>query len=184
MTTGRPTIRTPEIDEAILAGLAAGRFLRDVCADDGMPNEDSVYRWMDADPEFRGAYARARARGATPLVADGMKILDDCDGTTASQVMKARERAAYRRWLATCYDRATFGEKQGVELSGPNGGPIPQDVRHDVSPQFAAEVGAILAGIGVTIVAGPEGAGPGPSAAPEPVGAPPPAPEAGGAPRS
>lgn len=124
MATGRPSKRTPEVERAILAGVASGRFLRDVCQDPGMPNEDTWYGWMEQDPALSGAYARARARGAAPLVADGMKILDDCDDSDAARVSKARERAHYRRWLAGCYDRATYGDRKGVELSGPDGGVV------------------------------------------------------------
>jgi hypothetical protein len=93
---------------------------------------------MDEDRAFRGAYARARTRGASGLIADGMKILDEADDSEAPRVAKARERAAYRRWLAGCYDRSTFGEKQGVEVSGPDGGPVQVQTIVDIVKAAAA----------------------------------------------
>lgn len=124
MPGGRPTLRTPEVEAKILDGLAAGCFLSDVCAHDDMPSPRTVYGWTDADPEFSRAVARARKAGAGDFVAAGMRGLDECDGDSASQVTKAIGRANYRKWLASCFDRATFGDKQGVEVSGPDGGPV------------------------------------------------------------
>jgi hypothetical protein len=66
-TRPRPRVfYSPEIAAAICAGLEQGRKLRSICADHGMPDHATVFRWLAAHPEFRTRYDRAReGRGGT-----------------------------------------------------------------------------------------------------------------------
>jgi hypothetical protein len=43
--------------------------------------------------------------------------VDKCDGDSSSQVGKAREQGAYRRWLAGCMDPTTYREQTGVVVN-------------------------------------------------------------------
>jgi len=57
----RPFVRySPETAAKICAGLADGRKLRSICADDGMPAEATVFRWLAVYPDFRTLYDDAR----------------------------------------------------------------------------------------------------------------------------
>jgi hypothetical protein len=57
---------SPEIAQRICAGLAEGRKLRAICADEGTPSYGSVFRWLAAHSDFRACYDRAReGRGGT-----------------------------------------------------------------------------------------------------------------------
>lgn len=59
--TKRSYIRySPEIAERICAGLAEGRKLRAICADEGMPTFGTVFRWLGLHADFRALYDRAR----------------------------------------------------------------------------------------------------------------------------
>jgi hypothetical protein len=49
-----------EIAEKICAGLAEGRKLRSICADEGMPAQGTVFRWLAAHADFRTFYDDAR----------------------------------------------------------------------------------------------------------------------------
>lgn len=61
-----------------------------------------------ADAQRDAAYAHAE---------DGLQILDDAPTLTREEVAKAKERAAYRRWLASKLDRETFGDTPLVQLN-------------------------------------------------------------------
>lgn len=45
---------------AICDRIASGENLRQICEDENMPNERTVYRWLNADGAFCQDYARAR----------------------------------------------------------------------------------------------------------------------------
>ena len=60
--TGRPSLKTPAVMDEIIAGVAAGRSLANVCKDnESLPDVRNVYRWMDQDEGFRLRYLRACA---------------------------------------------------------------------------------------------------------------------------
>ena len=57
---GRPSVYDPALGDIIIEQMSAGRDLRDVLSDPGMPGVTSVYRWMDDEPAFGARVARAR----------------------------------------------------------------------------------------------------------------------------
>jgi hypothetical protein len=58
---GGETLYTPELADRILAGLAGGRTLHDICLDDDMPSCRTVYHWVSEDHEgFTARYYEAR----------------------------------------------------------------------------------------------------------------------------
>ena len=44
--TGRPSIFSQELADAIFSEIGEGRGLSDICRDAGMPNRTTVYRWL------------------------------------------------------------------------------------------------------------------------------------------
>jgi hypothetical protein len=59
-----PSILTPELADRIVAGIRAGRYVEDICRDEGMPCSDTVSRWIQEDRDGFGARCReARAIG-------------------------------------------------------------------------------------------------------------------------
>lgn len=133
--TGRPSSYTPEHEASILEHLAEGGLLIDWCRVDGRPSIGAVYRWMEARPDFREAYARAREVGLHIMAEQVIDISDDAsqdwrkgkDGEevlNAEHVQRARLRVDSRKWLASKLLPRIYGDKQAVEHSGPGGGPI------------------------------------------------------------
>ena len=135
---GRPSIRTPELEAEILRRIAEGESLRKVCRDEGMPNRESVRTWLDADPEFAGRYARAVSERTDVLAEECLEIADDAKSGDAAAVAAARLRVDTRKWFASKLAPRKYGDRSAVELSGPEGGPIPQKVAHEFSDEHYA----------------------------------------------
>ncbi len=73
---GRPSLKSPELVEAICARLATGEPLAAICRDEGMPAYRTVKDWQDSDPEVSAAIARAREAGEDTLAAECLAIAD------------------------------------------------------------------------------------------------------------
>lgn len=112
---GRPSIYTDDLAVRILDLYANGASLRTISEMDGMPGYRTIFDWRRDRESFRTALAHAREAKAESLTDDGLRLIDGCDGDSSSQVTKAREQAAYRRWLAACLDRATYGDALKVD---------------------------------------------------------------------
>jgi hypothetical protein len=66
--TGRPPCYTAELAARVLDALSAGRTLGEVCAEDTMPCEVTVRKWVQEDVDgFAARYRRARQIGHTIL---------------------------------------------------------------------------------------------------------------------
>ena len=74
---GRPCGYNDEIVDKILGRIGDGESLRAVCADKGMPNRATVFRWIARYPEFRDLYGFAREWQAHCLAGDVIEIAND-----------------------------------------------------------------------------------------------------------
>ncbi len=130
---GRPTKYSLKIAEYICAEMAAGRSLRSVCDDEGMPDHTTVLGWDRADVDgFATQYARAREAQAETHAGQILEILDTepnkvvttrTDGTVEEKADPAhvawlKNRADGRKWIASKLKPKTFGDKLDVEHSG------------------------------------------------------------------
>ena len=61
--TGRPSLKTPELIEAICDRLAEGEGHSEICSSEGMPSTRTVQYWQDADEELFAQIMRAREIG-------------------------------------------------------------------------------------------------------------------------
>jgi hypothetical protein len=128
-----------EIADSICAELAAGKSLRAVCREPGMPSPQSVLRWIDADPIFAEQYTRARTAGYHLLADEIIEISDDeCtmvrrdkhgpkdaegDGMTevvfdATAVARNRLRVDSRKWMLSKMLPKIYGDKLDLNHSG------------------------------------------------------------------
>lgn len=57
---GRPSDFTQEIADSICERIAGGENLRQMCDEDGLPCERTIYRWLAANGAFCQQYAQAR----------------------------------------------------------------------------------------------------------------------------
>ena len=110
---GRPSIFTAELAESICRELAEGRSLKQIQHDDGMPSMTTVMRWLEAKPEFRDQYARARERQAHHYAAEIVEIAD-----TEEDPAKARVRIDARKWVASKLLPKAYGERVEQHLTG------------------------------------------------------------------
>ena len=118
---GGETLYTAELADRILAGLAGGRTLHDICLDDDMPSCRTVYHWVSEDHEgFTARYYQARDAGRctmgrptlyTPELAE--RILHELgDGRTVRDICRAAgmpSSSTVRLWVVE--DRDGFAAR-------------------------------------------------------------------------
>lgn len=64
---------------------------------------------------------RARERGCDAIVDEAQDRLDHADNSNVSVV---REQVQHMRWRASKLAPRRYGDRAGLELSGPGGGPV------------------------------------------------------------
>lgn len=119
MPAGRPSDYTEALADEFSNRVSEGRSLASVCADDDMPSQQTVYRWMREKPEFREkiAFSREERKENTrhKLMSMADRVLED-----ASLDPQRVNAAAH----ALAKAEALMAPKQRVELTGRDGGPI------------------------------------------------------------
>jgi len=136
---GRPSSFTEESARAICERIMAGDSLRSICAEEGMPERRTVFRWLAANETFRHQYARAKAVQADVMAEEITEIADDGTNDWMDQqgenaptgwklngehVQRSRVRIDARKWLMGKLAPKKYGESSSLELSGPDKGPI------------------------------------------------------------
>lgn len=112
---GRPSKRTPEMEEAIINGLMDGYSLVQICAPDNMPNRRTILRWMEDDEAFASKCARAREIQAD-LMDD--KIIQVIEEVNTENAPAMRVKLAALQWRASKLAPKKYGDKQEVEHTG------------------------------------------------------------------
>lgn len=142
---GRRSEYTPEIGLEICELIASGEHLRTICEMDGMPEQRTVYRWLNRHEEFGQNYARAMTSRADKLFEETIDIADDAakdldtDGKVNWEaVQRAKLRIDTRKWAVGKMNPRKYGERSSLELSGPSGGPV-QVITTDMTPEEAAK---------------------------------------------
>lgn len=107
-----------DIISKVITGLSKGIPLTVICSEDGMPCDDTVRNWAEADEQLSRAIARAREAGWDALAYEGLTIVDDKTEDPASR----RVRADYRLKLLAKWDPKRYGER--LALAGDAGAPL------------------------------------------------------------
>ena len=133
---GRPSEYTEETANEICERLAKGESLRSICADQEsgwLPSERTVFRWLEANEDFRQQYARAREVQAETLVDQIIDIADGKDKpplaervaeyaesgqVTVRDHNRDRLRIEARKWVASKLAPKKYGEKVDVKHEG------------------------------------------------------------------
>ena len=108
--SGRPSLRSPQRETAILNALRVGNTRRAAAAAAEI-SEDTLARWQHADAVFRGAVEKAEADAEQRFLGNVAKAAQDGTWTAAAWWLERRRHADYRK-------------REGVELTGQDGGPI------------------------------------------------------------
>ena len=138
---GRPTKRTPAIEQEIVERIAQGQTLRSICLDNDkrFPEWRTVYDWMEADPDFSARIARARETGHDAIAEEALAIAnqplpgieteEDEHGNVTK--IKRGDMLGHRKLqietrlkLLAKWNPKKYGERASMELTGKDGAPL------------------------------------------------------------
>lgn len=113
---GRPTMKSPQLLEEFCRRVASGRSVANVCAEDDMPADKTIWQWLSQDKSFADDYARAVQARAVHH-ADGILDLEQklLSGEIPPDV--ARVAIDTRKWVASRLLPKIYGDKQTVDVS-------------------------------------------------------------------
>jgi hypothetical protein len=127
---GRPSTYSEETADAICVELMAGRSLVEICEQDDMPAERTVYVWLLKHPEFVRKYAHAREMQAERGIDEIIPIADDgrndwmervnSDGTfigwmeNGEAMRRSQIRIDARKWKASKLRPKVYGDKLAI----------------------------------------------------------------------
>tara|TARA_R110000868_G_scaffold147948_1_gene369591 strand:+ start:208 stop:606 length:399 start_codon:yes stop_codon:yes gene_type:complete len=108
---------TQEIRDTILQQIAEGKSLREICAQDGFPDRQTVRNWNLNDAEFSARCARAREEQADTLFDEQAHIEDqvlsgDLKPDAAKVVLSSRQ------WRMEKLKPKSYGQKLDVNHDG------------------------------------------------------------------
>lgn len=127
---GRPSTYSKAIIEEICARIMEGEGLRSICADDHMPNRDTVFRWLQIHKEFSDQYAQARdiqadtyAEMMTEIADENPKVeMPSKHGyytiTDGAGIQRNRLRWDNLKWHASKLAPKKYGEKLPTDHAG------------------------------------------------------------------
>lgn len=135
---GRPSDYTQELADRICEQLAEGKSLRSICRADDMPEARTVFRWLRIHEEFCQQYTRAKEESADAHSEDMLDIADDASNdwmaandpdnpgyrVNGEHIQRSRLRIETRKWLASKLKPKKYGDRVGLEHSGPDGSPL------------------------------------------------------------
>lgn len=128
-----------EIADTICERIANGESLRSICANDDMPSQVSVFRWLAARDEFSKQYALAREAQADALFDEMLDIADDGRNdwmatkddeggsgwrANGEHIQRSKIRLDARKWMASKLQPKKYGDKITQELTGAGGAPL------------------------------------------------------------
>lgn len=100
-----------------------GESLRQICADEGMPDRRTVMRWAEADPVFATKCARAREEQAEVM---DERVLDVANRTEAGTLAPdaARVVLSALQWRAAKLKPKKYGDSQTLKHADADGNKI------------------------------------------------------------
>jgi hypothetical protein len=105
-----------EIQDKVVDAIQTGRSLRQVCADDGMPDFRTVQRWIVADGQFAVKYTRARVAQADTLF-DRMEAVEEAVSAGTMDSHAARVVLDSMRWRASKLAPKVYGDRLDVSVT-------------------------------------------------------------------
>jgi len=148
---GRPSIFTKHLGELICSRIAEGESLREICREDEMPERVTIYRWLQADPDFCNLYTRAREDQADTLADEIMAIADETPDLNpildkhgalieiqlhSAYLQWQKQRIDARKWTAMKLKPRKYGERL-VHAGDPE---APMEVQNNALDILAAAV--------------------------------------------
>lgn len=136
--TGRPSSFTQETADTICERIANGESLRNICDDDAMPAQSTVFKWLNDIQAFSEQYARAREAQADALFDDILGIADDGRNdwmerrgeedtgwqVNGENIRRSALRIDARKWMAGKLKPKKYGDKLDVTATHEAGNSI------------------------------------------------------------
>ena len=128
----RPSSYSDELAQLICDRLMDGESLRQICADEGMPNRRTVIRWMESDDAFATKCARARDEQAD-LMDD--RILEVTNRTESGDLAPDAARGVLSglQWRAAKLKPKKYGDSQTLRHADADGNRIQAVVNVTIS---------------------------------------------------
>jgi transposase-like protein len=98
-------------EDAVAERLEAGQSLATICQDLGV-GKRALNAWLDK-PERAGLVSRTRARAADRMVTE---IIEIADAATPETVNVARLQMDGRKWVASKWNSAAYGDTKGPQV--------------------------------------------------------------------
>lgn len=116
---GRPSKYTEAKADAICSLIAAGKSVRAISQESGMPSESTIYLWLASEALFSEKYARAREQQADVYAQEIVTIADD-----AKDAQIARLQVDARKWAASKLAPKKYGDKLDLNHGGQKENPV------------------------------------------------------------
>ena len=144
MPGGRPSKYSDKLVATICERLIEGQSLREICRDDDMPGERTVYAWLSQREDFQQRYALAREAQADLMAEEILDIADNASNdwmerngddnegwqVNGEHIQRSRLRVDSRKWLMSKLKPKKYGDK--VQHSGDPDNPV----RHAIQVTF------------------------------------------------
>jgi hypothetical protein len=142
---GAPTIKTPAILEAILAGISLGKSARTMCIEVGI-SQRVLWNWLANDQELMRNYLRAKELCVDAYAEEIIEISDDGTRDTyldekgrevvnRDVIARAQLRIDARKWYAARLAPKKYGDKLPVTHEV---GDAKKTIVHSVEVTFVA----------------------------------------------
>lgn len=134
--TGRPSAYSAGLADIVLALLAEGLSLSEICRRDDMPARSTVHQWIaDNVDGFTDKYARAREAQADRFADEIVEIADDSTNDWVERkrgkdtvtdldydhVQRSKLRVDARKWLMARMAPKKYGDRVAAEITGKDG---------------------------------------------------------------
>lgn len=123
MSRGRPSKRTPEVEERIIEGLSKGTPLTIICQPDDMPCDDTVRNWAETDAIFSRDIARARDAGFD-AIAWRLRETSRGRGDSTGDVVRDKLIIETDLKLLAKWDPKRYAELNKSQITGMDDGPV------------------------------------------------------------
>lgn len=123
--------------------LARGESLMAICAEDGMPSQSMVYRWLDKYLNFREKYAHARALQCDTMADEAIQITRN---GSAEMANANRVRLDAIKWFTSKVAPKKYGDMSVVKHEGDFN--VNMDIRKQPEADIRAQIAAMAARIG------------------------------------
>lgn len=114
------TTYSPELALRICEAIADGQTLVEIGQQDGMPNRQTIHRWLAVYPKFFDAYERSREVSAQSFEEEALlmaRILKNSNDFTGTKVQAYNIAMQQLRWSASRRDKTRYGQQQnGVSV--------------------------------------------------------------------